>query len=579
MPKKGYRQLYYKLFYNYTIVIVCIVLALMIYFMSIIRSKILETNLNYMKMIEDETIQYLEDSSKIVDNINNELYQSELALDDLLHYIEYEDEEYQIYRLNTYIGSNISTYSGFEEFIEKTLQNYSNILHIDFFAYNKLKITSYYPNGKSYRTDYQDRQIEDIKIDNLDSYGKFAFLKEIRNPLTFQNVGCMIVTFKTDKLEDIQRYYSNAEIIVFNNLGTIIFNSSKNYSIEDLIIADEKGTIEQFLSAYVDKAIVKDYIVYTFLRKDKASYIPTSLFITVLIIGFIIILIGELFVNHYLENLANRLDYILDGMQKVTTGDLSIKLDINKNGDELDLISENFNEMCEKLDHYIQKSYLAEIEQKNAEIEVLQNQINPHFLYNTLEAIRMKAICNGDREVGKMLYSMAVIFRSQLKEADFITLIQEIHYCKKYLELFEYRYQGKFTSKVECPEELMNYQVIKFILQPIIENYFIHGIRAEIQGNEIKISAEEKENALLIHVIDNGQGMDDDMMEKKNKELKLNKVDTKKSIGLMNVNKRIKAIYGSEFGVTLKHSETNGIHVIVKIGLGGKNDNEKSYVN
>ena len=128
--------------------------------------------------------------------------------------------------------------------------------------------------------------------------------------------------------------------------------------------------------------------------------------------------------------------------------------------------------MCRKLDAYIQKSYLAEIEKKNAQLQALQSQINPHFLYNTLEAIRMKAICNGDRDVGKMLYSMSVLFRSQLKDADWITIGQELDYCKQYLELFEYRYNGIFTYKIDCPVELLGIKVIKFILQPIVENYF-----------------------------------------------------------------------------------------------------------
>lgn len=171
------------------------------------------------------------------------------------------------------------------------------------------------------------------------------------------------------------------------------------------------------------------------------------------------------------------------------------------------MIACHFNEMCEKLDLYIQKSYLAEIEQKNAEMAALQSQINPHFLYNTLEAIRMKAICNGDSEVGKMLYSMAVTFRSQLKEADIITLAQELHYCKKYLELFEYRYPKQFKSSVDCPLEYMQVPIIKFVLQPIIENYFIHGIRMRDNDNFIRIMVEKKQCGYEITVEDNGRGM------------------------------------------------------------------------
>ena len=149
-------------------------------------------------------------------------------------------------------------------------------------------------------------------------------------------------------------------------------------------------------------------------------------------------------INLYLRRLNSRVENIVQGMERVTTGDLQVRLYTNENRDELDIIAGRFNKMCEDLQTYIEKSYLAEIEAKNAELEALQSQINPHFLYNTLEAIRMRAICNGDREVGKMLYSMSVLFRSQLKEADWITIGQELDYCKQYLGLFEVRYQGNF---------------------------------------------------------------------------------------------------------------------------------------
>ncbi len=174
---------------------------------------------------------------------------------------------------------------------------------------------------------------------------------------------------------------------------------------------------------------------------------------------------------------------------------------------------------------------------------------------------------------------MAVIYRSQLKESDVITVVQEIHYYKKYLELFEFRFQGKFTSTVICPEEFMNYPIIKFILQPVIENYFIHGIRAESEGNEICILVESDEYALVINVIDNGRGMSEEEIQTKNEELKQNKIDTKKSIGLFNVNGRIKAVYGEEYGVQLKRSDSGGMHIILRVGMGEENVNEKSNVN
>lgn len=219
--------------------------------------------------------------------------------------------------------------------------------------------------------------------------------------------------------------------------------------------------------------------------------------------------------------------------------------------------------MCVNLDEHIKRRYLAEIEQKDAEMSALQSQINPHFLYNTLETIRMKAICNGDREVGKMLYSLAVTFRAQIKEADVITLAQELHYSKKYMELFEFRYQNQFQSVVECPEEYLQVSVIKFVLQPVIENYFIHGIRMKEQDNFIHIFVEKEEGYRII-VEDNGKGMTEEEIKAKNKELDEDIMKKQASIGISNVNRRLKAVYGKEYGIHMEARPEGGLRVILR---------------
>lgn len=579
MAKKSPKQLYNKLFYNYTFIIVFIVLALMVYFISVTKGRVLETNLDYMKMMGEKSVSYLEESSDIVDYINGDLYQSTEIMKDLLQYLRVSDGDYQQYRLDTYMQSSALSYSGFDDFMENIMRAYPSIQNIDLISYDLAQVTKCYPEGRMKKTDDIQTKMKEIETGDLSGTDSFGFMKEIRDPDTMQSVGCMMVHFKAAEFQKIQKYYAKAEMLVYNGAQKIIFDSDGKYTPKELEIAEKEGNSEEYAGAYVQRAVVRDYTVYTLLDKQKADYLPTTLFLTILGIGTAVFLVGELLVHYYLRRLTKRLNYILDGMQVVTTGDLSVRLKADKNGDELDVISDNFNEMCVRLERYIQKSYLAEIEQKNAELEALQNQINPHFLYNTLESIRMKAICNGDREVGKMLYSMAVIFRSQLKEADIITVVQEIYYCKKYLELFEYRYQGKFTSEVICPEELMKYPIMKFILQPIIENYFVHGIRAEQEGNKIGIKVEKGEEALLIHVTDNGRGISDELLSEKNKMLAENRSDSKKSIGLHNVNRRIKAVYGTGYGVTLAHSESGGVCVTVKVGMGEEDANEKGYVN
>lgn len=257
------------------------------------------------------------------------------------------------------------------------------------------------------------------------------------------------------------------------------------------------------------------YTAYTVLNISQASALSFRTLAMILAAGVAAAALGILGIGYYVRRLTARVDSILYAMNQVTTGNLQTRLKVNKKGDELDMVADQFNKMCEDLNLYIQKSYLAEIERKNAQMQALQSQINPHFLYNTLEAIRMKAICNGDREVGKMLYSMVTLFRSQLKEADVITLGQELDYCKQYMELFEYRYQGSFSSQVSCPVELLSIPIIKFVLQPVVENYFVHGIERDRKDNLVKIWAEAEGDVLYLYIQDNGRGMTQEEIEKK----------------------------------------------------------------
>lgn len=591
MKRKNPNQLYHKLFHRYTAIIVCIVFVLCVYFISATRMRTVETSLRYALMMEEKATNYIIQSADTVTNLlNSDLYQSSQTLADLIKYLTLDEESYIKYRLDTYSAGLSLEYEGFETFLERAMKSSPSILHIEIISYKTGRLTDCFPDGKRSILLSGEERLAEIESGAL-RQGEFFFQKEIRDPVSMQSIGSLIVSFDASEFEAIQKYYSKAEILISTEKEQIVFSSEGIANPNQLIQETNLEKLKGSLNAYINKERVKEYEVYSVLTKAEASSMSMKVYWAIIGLGLLVIIIGVFFIERHLSRLGNRLNYILNGMEKVRTGNLDTRLNFQTEGDELDLISQSFNEMCSQLERYIEKSFLAEIEQKNAEMEVLQSQINPHFLYNTLEAIRMKAIVNGDREVGKMLYSMAVIFRSQLKEADIITMIQEIHYCKKYLELFEFRYQGKFKFTVDCKEELMNYPIIKFILQPVLENYFIHGIRGEAEGNEVSITVEKiKEGVeivpnqianadmLLIHVADNGRGMEQEEIDRINKIFSENLTKDKKSIGLNNVNRRLKAIYGEHFGVLLCKNQGGGLHVIMKAGIGEYESNEKSNV-
>ena len=559
MERKKPRQLYLKLFWTYTVIVLCIVLALTIYFISVSRKHMLEANIEEMERMNQACITYIDETEGIADYIYKDLYRSKSKLEDLMQYLKLEPDAYEEYYLNRYAATSDLVYEGIINFLTEAFDAYPELEQVELISYENFQMTQCLPDQIFYPGRDGKTRLTKLQSSSYKQEGKLIYVKEIRSTDTMENVGCMIFTFKGEA--EFAKIQKDSDII-----QTVICSEYDQPVFQDVCV-ENWGTLLNQEKYYQEKSMTDQYTVYSFQSKDEAERIEIRSFLTIAGAGVVAVILGILCIGYYVRRLTTRVGSILNAMNEVTTGDLQVRLPVNNSKDELDMIACNFNDMCEKLELYIQKSYLAEIEQKNAQMQALQSQINPHFLYNTLEAIRMKAICNGDREVGKMLYSMVGLFRSQLKEADVITLGQELDYCKQYLELFMYRYPGIFQYHVECCPELLSLPIIKFVLQPIAENYFIHGIDRERQDNEVWVRAEKQGENLFLYVEDNGYGMEEQEIEKKNRELRENLSDRgeKKSIGITNVNRRIKAVYGDACGISIESGNPKGLRVTITI--------------
>lgn len=561
MVKKRPRQLYFKMIYTYAAIVLCIVTALVSYFLSDSRSRLLESNQKDMERICRQAVDYIEEVRRAADYIHKDLFRSPTELRDLLEYFRLSPEKYQEYSLGQYVTSNELVYKGIFYFMNKAFEAYPQLEKIEMISYETSKMTECYPEKIVHPDKNGKPRLREVQNNAYCIPGSLVYLKEIRNPDTMKPAGCILFTFEAQKkFAEIQTANPYAEMAVTFANDCVIY--------QDTLVADYTGLMQQ-KQYFTCSESIGEYQTHIFMDEKRARQMPAMRFLLVIGAGALASAVGILYIRRYVERLNKRVELILEAMDKVTTGDFKIRLNIWKKEDELDMIADNFNLMCEKLELYIEKSYLEEIERKNAQMQALQSQINPHFLYNTLEAIRMKAICNGDREVGKMLYSMVVLFRSQLKEADVITLGQELDYCKQYLELFEYRYQGTFRSYVDCPSHLLSLPVIKFVLQPVLENYFIHGIERDRKDNQVSIWAEQRRDTLYLYVKDNGAGMEEEKIAALNAQLQENKKtkDRGDSIGIYNVNRRIKAVCGEGYGISLEAADPKGLLVILSIRI------------
>lgn len=563
------RKVYKKLIITNMSVLIGIVLLLEGYFIVSIHKEMRKKDSEYSEIMCQNGIDYIEEIASKASIIQFSLYQNKTQLQDIIWFLNLDTEEYFNKKFDYYIEDKNLEFIGTDTYIEDALNLSSNITSISLISYQHGAKYTYLPEGTMRHSKINITQ-NGLENSVFVAGGSIVFEKEIRDPNTFNSIGSLQIAFSTKGFKRLENRYGNTKIFVYHDNGDIIYESEQSRLTSDIVNNSDDRQIEKKCGIFIQKKQKKDINVITYINKNETSRISIFVYLMLAFVGVILFLIGTYLINLRLRKLTSRLEKILSGMEQAMNGDLSIRLEVGQE-DELDIIAENFNDMCKNLDSYIQKSYIAEIEQKNAQMSALQSQINPHFLYNTLEAIRMKAISNGDKEVGKMLYGLAVVFRSQIKDSNIINLAKEIYYCKKYLEIFEFRYQDNFRYELDCPDEYALIPVIKFIIQPIIENYFAHGIRLEANDNCLILQVSEEEGDLIIQIKDNGRGMTKEQIDNKLKELD-EKSTPEGSMGVLNVHRRMVAAYGNDYGVFLEQNLPHGLCVTLKLPIKEKNN-------
>lgn len=203
----------------------------------------------------------------------------------------------------------------------------------------------------------------------------------------------------------------------------------------------------------------------------------------------------------------------------------------------------------------------------NAQICALQTQINPHFLFNTLEAIANEAalLMNGDNQITEMIYTLGKLMRISLSNENYLVpLKEELEHVKLYVKLVEFRYHGRVCLHQEIPEELQEERIIKLTLQPLIENAIQHGLAGKRSGGNIWLKGEKKGKDNYIYVVDNGTGVTEEMLEKLREQLKDSAITGSRHIGMRNVDQRLKLVFGEGYGLTVGASKEGGMCVTVR---------------
>ncbi|MBQ7657627.1 MAG: sensor histidine kinase, partial [Butyrivibrio sp.] len=203
---------------------------------------------------------------------------------------------------------------------------------------------------------------------------------------------------------------------------------------------------------------------------------------------------------------------------------------------------------------------------RKAEFELLQAQINPHFLYNTLDAIVWSAEAGNQKQVVKMVGSLSEFFRSSLnKGKELVRVREELSHARSYLEIQQIRYQDILSYEIDVPEELFEYEIPKITVQPIVENALYHGIKNRRGGGKITITGQESESDYRLIVTDDGMGMDSERLNEITRGLSDKAPEDAKIYGLYNVNERIRLFYGEEYGISIESEYDRGTTVTIRL--------------
>ena len=375
-----------------------------------------------------------------------------------------------------------------------------------------------------------------------------------------------------DMLNDANRIVKGLEELTDSQENMNRLNSAKKY-LNNLEIY--KNRIEQNLkdgNKYEDNIEIWEndvQIVTSLLRETIFQYIffeikdlqqartqYQNFFVEMIrfsVVAFAAIFVLITALSYYIPlSITRPIRKLSEVTDQVAKGDLTVRSDV-RSGAEVSVLSDSLNTMIDKIDELLEQVKKEQIRLRKAEFELLQSQINPHFLYNTLDAIVWLAEAGEQKKVVSMVGSLSDFFRTSLNQGkDIITIKEELQHSRSYLEIQQMRYQDILNYEIHVPEELHRYLIPKITIQPLVENALYHGIKNKRGLGRIVISGRKEEDFLILQIEDNGIGMRKERLDQV-KEGMNQKIPTEKDIyGLYNVNERIHLNFGEKYGISIE---------------------------
>lgn len=416
------------------------------------------------------------------------------------------------------------------------------------------------------------KDTDGIVLDGMENNLKFtdrenlvlpAYL-QIRNISTDRLIGVVELDMPLDKLIDsraVKNMGNDNQFVLYDPKNRILFQTGDYDRNSRGILSDDCSFDTTQITGTV---FVKESIAIRPARKMIGNVCIVA------VLGIVCIMVLTYLV---IKQMLNRLVSMDEMMNRIGTGDFRVQIADDGYGDEVSRIKQHFNQMALRLEEVIWQMIEKEKAQKDAELRALQAQINPHFLFNTLETMHMQ--CEIDRyyKIGDSLSSLGEIFRYTMKwNGHEVPFYMEWNNLKNYIAIMSLRLDDDFTYELNCTDDVQQIIVPKMLLQPLVENSFSHGFKGVPAPWHLSVSAKVEKEQLMIVIEDNGSGIApdrlEDIRERMKKRVPLSEEENRRSIGVINVLQRMDMVCQEGSGIEISNRTEGGIRIIITIAAG-----------
>ncbi|SCP97039.1 cache domain-containing sensor histidine kinase [Anaerobium acetethylicum] len=577
-----FKSIQFTMLFGFSALIVLALVSFLILSINYTEDTVLNNSIDYStQLIEqvntdiDSYIDYMENISSLVTN-NNDI------------------KEY-LFNRNLSQGAMDNLYSGI-------LAQFNTIIDAREDVYNIAVISN---DGKHIINDGTDRLNEYVSLTDMDWYRNaivnvdgtalssshvqnaiksdyrwvITLSRSIRNPYTNEPSGIFFIDLNYNAISDLCENNSLGEkgyVFILDEGGNIIYHPQqqllysglKTERIEEVrnsktryFVTDEGQQSRLYTISKSEKTgwTVVGVVVRSALMENKAKTQIIYLLVAA------VLLMATVAISAFIaSDITRPIKILKDSMKEVEKGHFSNANIEVIDDNEIGSLSKSFNVMTKKIQNLMEENIYEQKQKRKSELKALQSQINPHFLYNTLDAIIWMAEGNKNREVVLMTSSLAKLLRQSIgNDNEVLTISQEISYLQNYLTIQKMRYKDKLEFEINIPKDIYDEEIIKLVLQPIVENAIYHGIKFKDAKGLLVISGYSSENDIILKVSDNGVGMSEETLAHILDEHKVNYKSN--GIGVYNVQMRLQLYYGKSYGISYESVLGEGTTATVKI--------------